>query len=283
MASFDIATLKTITILFIEDEEDARIQELNVYERLFKKVYSAKDGLEALNIVKENKNSIDIVIADINMPKMDGFEFIKELKKISDIPIIITTAYNDPEYLKKAITYGVKEYMIKPITINKIVQDIEKNVIEYRLEQKRKNISKILLEKSKTYENELENLIKENKKCMQELQIYKSIVDKYVPTITIDKQGVIIEYSNKLTNILKYKKDELLGKNIEILRDPNCKNVTFQKLMLEAIYKKAAITTTYKLKTKQNSAIDFELYMTLSYDENQLVNRFTLYLDPKIS
>ena len=282
MATFDIATLKTITILFIEDEEKTREQEIKVYEKLFKKVFAAKDGLEALSILKENKDIIDIVVTDINMPNMDGFEFIQELNKISTIPVIVTSAYNDPEYLKKAISLGVKEYIIKPITINKIVQYIEKNVNEYRLNKKTKDVTKVLIEKSKNYEKELKTFINDHKKCLQDLEIYKSIVDKYVPTIVIDKQGNIIEYSNKLIRLLKYEKDELLGKNIEILRDKNCNNVTFQKLMLEAIYKKAAITTTYKLKTKDDKIIDFEIYLTLSYDENQLVDRYTLYLDPKI-
>jgi len=281
MATFDIATLKTIIILFIEDEDKTREQELKVYEKLFKKVFAAKDGMEALGILKEHKDIIDIVITDINMPRMDGFEFVEKLKKITEIPVIVTSAYNDTEYLLKAISLGIKEYIIKPVTINKIIQDIEKNVVEYRLEQKTKNVAKILVEKSKAYENELENLIKDNKKCTQDLEVYKSIVDKYVPTVVIDKQGTIIQYSNKLAKLLKYDKDELLGKNIETLRDKKCKNMTFQKLMLEAIYNKAAITTTYILKTKDDKSVEFEVYITLSYDENQLVNRYTLYLDLK--
>jgi len=282
MATFDIATLKTITILFIEDEDKTREQEIKVYDKLFKKVYAAKDGLEALDILKEYKDTIDIVITDINMPKMDGFEFIEELNKISEIPVIVTSAYNDPEYLKQAISLGVKEYVIKPITINKIIQYIEKNVVEYRLDKKTKTITKTLMEKSKICEKELEAFINDNKKCMQDLEVSKGIIDKYVPTIIIDKQGIIIEYSNKLLKLLKYEEDELLGKNIESLRDKDHKNVTFQKLMLEAIYKKAAITTTYKLKTKEGKSIEFEIYLTLSYNEEQLVDRYTLYLDPKV-
>ena len=63
----------------------------------------------------------DIVITDIRMPVMDGLEMIKEIKKLRKVPIIITTGYNDEEFLIEAIELGIDRYIKKPISQNRLV------------------------------------------------------------------------------------------------------------------------------------------------------------------
>jgi YesN/AraC family two-component response regulator len=111
MATFDIATLRKITLLYVEDEPDLREVESAVYKKIFKTLLEAKNGLEALELFKQHQNEIDVIITDINMPKMDGLTLTKEIKKISNIPIIITSAHSDPKYTTQAIELGVKKYL----------------------------------------------------------------------------------------------------------------------------------------------------------------------------
>jgi YesN/AraC family two-component response regulator len=237
MATFDIAALRTITILYAEDEGALRHQEIKVYNKLFKKVFEAEDGSQALELYKQHKDEIDVIVTDINMPKLSGLELAKEVQKISRVPIILTTAYTHTEYMLDAIDLGIKKYITKPVTINKIVQDIESVVTQNRKEENIKDIAKELLTKSKSNSAELDELVKENQKLDKELTYYKQLVDKYVPMMVTDKNGMILEVSSKFSNLLQYSEEELMGSNISMLKAESS-TVSIQKQMLEAIHKK---------------------------------------------
>ena len=80
-----------VKVLIVEDNDKLR-RMIDIYLKQNNfKTYTAKDGLEALDIL--DNNSIDLVICDIMMPNMDGFELIKELRTVyKELPIIIVTA-----------------------------------------------------------------------------------------------------------------------------------------------------------------------------------------------
>ena len=114
-----------LEVLYVEDNIDIQDSLGNYLKEICKKVYFAKDGIEALNIFK-NKN-IDVVITDILMPNMNGLELSKRLFSINkNIPIIITTAYNENDYLLEAINLGISNYLLKPIDIEKLNTILEK-------------------------------------------------------------------------------------------------------------------------------------------------------------
>ena len=74
----------------------------------------AEDGEIALEKVKESHP--DLMLVDINMPFLDGFEFIEETKKIlPEVVIIIITGYDDFEFVQKALQLGAADYVLKPI------------------------------------------------------------------------------------------------------------------------------------------------------------------------
>jgi c-di-GMP phosphodiesterase len=115
-----------LNILYIEDENDVRESIQRVLELTCKNVYVASNGIEALKYFNNN-TPIDIIVTDIRMPKMGGLEFIQVLKaKYSDIPVIITTAFNEIEYLTKAIELKVEKFVHKPINIQELIADIKK-------------------------------------------------------------------------------------------------------------------------------------------------------------
>jgi YesN/AraC family two-component response regulator len=89
-----------------------------------KVVHTARDGAEGLEVALREK--IDIVVADINMPKMNGIEMIKAIKVENEknIPCIITTAHTDTEFLIDAINLKVDGYIIKPINIKDLINSI---------------------------------------------------------------------------------------------------------------------------------------------------------------
>lgn len=279
MATFDLGTLRTITILYVEDENIIREQSLKAYNKLFKKVFSAADGEEALKIFIQNKDEIDVIITDINMPKISGLDLAKNAMDIVDVPVIITTAFTHTEYLLKAIDIGIKKYEIKPITLNGIVQDIEEIVSKHRKESHIKDIAKTLLLKSKSTSETLNNFMEENKVLERENHFYKDLVDNYVPIVKTDKNGIMQEVSIQFAKMLSYSDEELIGENLSILKDISCQNMTFQKQMLEAIHKKTQVKSTHTVKTKDNKKLIFDVNMILFYGEDSLVAGYTLYFN----
>ena len=119
--------LKNISILYVEDENDVRDFTSKILNPLLKKVFMAQDGEEGLKIFQENKNEIDLIVSDINMPKMDGLSMCDAIKKMnSEIPVVITSAHNDTGFLKRAIDIGVNTYAMKPIDLYQLIESIIK-------------------------------------------------------------------------------------------------------------------------------------------------------------
>ena len=122
------AILSKTTILYAEDETDVREFTGRTLSSITKKVYLAKDGQEGLDIYKQH-DDIDLIITDINMPRMNGLEMCAAIKKLNkDIPIVVTSAYNDPAFLKQAIDIGVCEYSLKPIDLYLLLDAVVKSV-----------------------------------------------------------------------------------------------------------------------------------------------------------
>ncbi len=120
---------QTITALYVEDEDQIKNVVNSLLSLLFNKLIIASDGQEGLEKFIQHKDEIDIVITDINMPKMDGLEMSEAIKKINiSIPIIITTAHDDKDFLHKAIKIGISDFVTKPMNMEVLLKSIEKNI-----------------------------------------------------------------------------------------------------------------------------------------------------------
>lgn len=83
-------------------------------------VYTAQNGQEALNLME--KQQIDLVISDIMMPEMDGYEFVQTLRETKyTLPILMITAKSQLESLEEAFKLGVDDYMVKPLRLEELV------------------------------------------------------------------------------------------------------------------------------------------------------------------
>jgi PAS domain S-box-containing protein len=278
MATFDISELRTMTILYVEDEATLRKQETKIYTKVFKEVFEAEDGVEAIEIFKNNKDKIDIIITDINMPNMSGLDLAREVRKISDVPIIITTAYTNTEYMLESLDLGIKKFINKPVTINKIIQDIEKVVVQSRKEKNVKDIAKTLIVKTKNDTKELNELLIINKELEKNLNYYKQLADTYIATMVVNKNGEILEVSSKLSEILGYTESELMGENISILKENNS-GISIQKEMLEAIHKKTTIDSEHIFGSKEGKPLKFKTKMVLFYGDDLLIAGYNFYLE----
>ena len=106
--------LKTLTILYVEDDADTREQFSDFLRRSAGTLITAENGVAGLEAFK--KQIPDIVVTDILMPRMDGLTMAKEiLEMVPKVPIIVVTAFEQTDYLMRAINIGIEKYVTKPV------------------------------------------------------------------------------------------------------------------------------------------------------------------------
>jgi diguanylate cyclase (GGDEF)-like protein/PAS domain S-box-containing protein len=127
---FNNMILKSKTVLYVEDDDNTREEIAFFLEKFVKTLIVAKNGQEGLDLYK--KNFPDLIITDIQMPIMNGIEMSREIKILNkNIPIIITTAFNETDYLLNAINSGVDKYILKPVNLKIMLNDITELLEEH--------------------------------------------------------------------------------------------------------------------------------------------------------
>ena len=117
--------LKNLKILFVEDEDIIRKRTVSSLEYLAEQVVEASNGLEAIQILKSF--SPDLIITDLEMPFMNGVELIKEIrKKDKELCIMVLTAHTSEKYLMQLIDMHIEKYIVKPITLEKLIEALER-------------------------------------------------------------------------------------------------------------------------------------------------------------
>lgn len=113
--------LKKLTILFAEDEDISRDAVKQILKKRVKEVYAAKDGEEALEIYK-SVDDIDILITDIEMPRLNGIKLIDKIKELSPkTPAVIITAFSDEVHNSPQADH----HLIKPLDKNKLLEILD--------------------------------------------------------------------------------------------------------------------------------------------------------------
>ncbi|AUC23652.1 response regulator [Polaribacter sejongensis] len=126
---------KSLKILLIEDNliEIMKMKRTLSLLKLEHTIQEAKNGEEALKILEDKSNFPDLILLDLNMPKMSGIEFLSILKKdenIQHIPTVILTTSDNQRDLDQCYKIGVSGYILKPLKYDDYVQKIEK-VLSY--------------------------------------------------------------------------------------------------------------------------------------------------------
>ena len=107
-------------ILVVEDDKNLRKLIVTCLEKASYTVFETRNGEEALNLM--DKEYVDLIITDIMMPEMDGYELIKSLREANyNTPILIITAKEDIEDKRQGFNLGADDYMVKPINIDELI------------------------------------------------------------------------------------------------------------------------------------------------------------------
>ncbi len=116
------------TILVVDDEDDILKLLRKILEAEGFKVVEARDGEEALTRVRETRPNL--VVLDLNLPKVDGFEVCDTIKKDAElkaIPVImLTAAYDKVEHAERGLVLGADEYVVKPFLREVLLHNIKR-------------------------------------------------------------------------------------------------------------------------------------------------------------
>ncbi|EDP71246.1 response regulator receiver domain protein (CheY-like) [Flavobacteriales bacterium ALC-1] len=123
--------MRNLNVLLIEDDiiEVMKLNRATSSLQLNHKIVEANNGEEALKLLEEKDNLPDIILLDLNMPKINGIDFLKILKeneRLKYIPTIILTTSNNRRDLLECYKIGIAGYVLKPLKYDEYVSKIEK-------------------------------------------------------------------------------------------------------------------------------------------------------------
>lgn len=195
---------KNLKLLYVEDNKEARESTQSILKEFFNIVIIAVDGEDGLK--KFQSNEINLIITDINMPKLNGLDMIEKIKKIDiDVSIIILSAYNESIYFIDSIKYGTDGYLLKPIVMEQFLGVLKKIIDKFQLKEEAKNNLHLL-------------------KQYQEATNSSSIVSK------ANTSGIITYINDNFCKISGYSPNELIGKSHNIIRHPDNSNSFYNKM-----------------------------------------------------
>ena len=207
------------TILVVDDTPKniqlvaSVLKEIKTYKVIF-----AQNGKKAIELVTQNQ--VDLILLDIMMPEMNGFEVAKYLKsnaQYAEIPIIFLTAFTDTENIKKGFEIGAQDYLTKPFNAPELLARVKTHLSLYNANKK------------------LSQNLNENTVLLNE---YKDAVDESSIVSKTDKKGIITYVNDKFCEIAGYTKDDLIGKNHNIVRHPDMPKEAFYDLWKTIMSKK---------------------------------------------
>jgi DNA-binding response OmpR family regulator len=178
--------MKEISLLYIEDDKDIQEIYLDAISEHVNEIHLAYDGEEGYEVYLATKP--DIILLDINMPKLDGLSLAKKIREIdSDVKIIITTAYAEQEKLLQAIELYLIKYILKPIDpiiLTEALLKAKKEILDARKDNAPKvkiftlnNMTIWNFDTEKLYENNIEiKLTKNERRLLKFLSTNKNKV-----------------------------------------------------------------------------------------------------------
>jgi len=210
----DLMQLKkhNINILYAEDDENIRESVAKVLNIVSDNIFVACDGAEGIDLFLNNH--IDLIITDVNMPKLNGFKMLKRIRENNkDIPAIILSAYSQSDFITEASQIdSINSYLLKPVDVMVLLEKIKINIEQ--IESKR-----------------------EYKNTIQLLDQYKVAVDNSAIVSKTNIDGYITYVNQQFCDISGYEKHEILGKTHNFLRHPSMQDSVYIEIW-ETILKK---------------------------------------------
>lgn len=192
LSNEELQQLKTLRVLYVEDDADIREELTSFLRRRIGELLIAVDGQMGVKLWEEQ--TPDIIITDIVMPKMDGLELSSIVKQQDpDIPIIVTTAFNEANFFLKAIDIGIDQYVLKPIATPQLLRAVKRAGQQVWQRKQLAAQQHSLQLSAKVFENSIEGIL---------------ITDQY---------GRIVRANRTFNQMSGYPCEELVGQPITLI------------------------------------------------------------------
>ena len=237
--------IKTLNILYVEDELNAREISTKVLKRFFNSVDAKENGLEGYLAFKEkyfNNEKYDLIISDINMPKLDGMEMLEKIRGIDkQVPVIFVTARHESDILLKAIELQISSFIIKPLSIDAITEVINKACEKLFLKN-------IVIEKN------------------TQLELYLKTIEQIAFIIKMDLDFNITYINDLFCNSINCEVEKIIGQNFDFLKSKISTNNIFKNLK-ESLLNGKIWENTIKLEKNENESIYLKAKIIQIYDD----------------
>ncbi|MDH5465116.1 MAG: response regulator, partial [Thiovulaceae bacterium] len=196
-----------INVMIVDDDPVNLLFQKKIIQKNFSTIelFCCHNSQEALDLVQ--KQNIDLMILDVELPDIDGFELYERIRSICnvEIPAIYLSVHHKNQYIKKSFELGAIDYLIKPIDPNLYI-----NRIKLYLELLSKN-----LELSELHRVSSETL---------------DLVNHYVIASKADSKGIITEVTDAFCKISGYARDEMIGQPHNMVRHPEMSPDVFKEV-----------------------------------------------------
>ncbi len=121
------------SVLIIDDDKELCALMKKCVEQENLSAITAHGGAEGLHLVDKNRHTLSLVILDIMMPDIDGFQVLKKIRETSNIPVIMLTAKNDEDDKVSGLRLGADDYLTKPFSINELMARVNSLIRRYTM------------------------------------------------------------------------------------------------------------------------------------------------------
>lgn len=119
------------SVLIIDDDKELCALMKKCMEQEHLSAAVAYDGLEGLHLLAENKGDCSLIILDVMMPDLDGFQVLKKVREKSNVPVLMLTAKSDEEDKVSGLRLGADDYLTKPFGINELMARVNSLIRRY--------------------------------------------------------------------------------------------------------------------------------------------------------
>ena len=199
-------------VLLVDDDDVIRFIMKEILELQGVTIYEAENGQEAIDIF--DKTSLDIILMDLNMPVMNGFEaiaIIRERLQDKFIPIITVNAFDNDKILQQALNCGADDYLVKPVDNDVLISKINSMLRIKELYDKEHDL-RIRLYAENQKSNQLSEELKKAKRDLEKNNYQLTIVNQQLDRYGRELENEVI----KKTNLLRQKDLQLLEKDREV-------------------------------------------------------------------
>lgn len=249
----DLTPLKSLRLLYVEDDPATREELALMLEPWVATLDVAADGQEGLALFRQHRP--DIVVTDIQMPVMGGLAMSAEIRRLAkDQPIVVLSAYNDVEFLFRAIELGIGQYLTKPVNVAQLLGRLAEMAdgLLARREQRR------------------------NRRLLEQ---YRLLADESALVSIMDAGGRITYVNDRLRQVSGFAEEDLLGLGLEALRHPD-ESATRLELIWKGVQSGEKWAGIVKNRTREGQLLAVERSLVPITDhEGRLQEVFSLDVD----